>query len=58
MQFDLGTWQTANGYLHMHTDPHTGNPRLVILHAYAIVRHDGDWHEWPNTARDCGLPTG
>ena len=55
MQFNLGTWQTANKYLHYHTSPYTDSPRLIILHAYAIVRHDGSWREWPKTARACGL---
>lgn len=55
MQFAKSTWQTANKLLHSHADPHTGNKRIIILHAYAIVRYDGDWHEW-STAYMCGLP--
>ena len=58
LQFDKGTWQRANALLHSHVDPHTGNVRAIILHAYAIVREDGgSWREWPNSARMCGLPT-
>jgi hypothetical protein len=58
MQFVKSTWHTANVYLHMRTSPYTGNVRLIILHAYVIVRAAGGrWSAWPNTARMCGLPT-
>jgi hypothetical protein len=58
MQFMLGTWRTANHLLHRRDSPYTGNPRIIILHAYAIVRKDGgSWREWRNTANMCGLPT-
>ena len=58
LQFLRSTWHRANVILHMWTPPGTGNKHLVILHAYAIYRSDGNsWREWPNTARLCGLPT-
>lgn len=58
MQFVRSTWHTANVYLHMNTSPYTSSPRLIILHAYVIVKAaEGRWSAWPNSARLCGLPT-
>lgn len=57
MQFAGSTWERANRLLHRHDSPLTGLKRIVILHAYAIVRQDGgSWREWPNSGRECGLP--
>jgi hypothetical protein len=58
MQFAGSTWERANRILHRRDSPRTGNRRIVILHAWAIVRHDGgSWREWRGTAdRYCGLP--
>lgn len=58
MQFAQSTWQRANGLLHSHVRATTNNATVIIRHAYVIVRQDGgSWREWPNSARECGLPT-
>ena len=58
MQFAGSTWYRANRLLHRRDTPYTGDKRIVILHAWAIVRQDGgSWREWRGTAdRYCGLP--
>lgn len=54
MQFALSTWEAANRLLGRHDSPYHPSRLNVMLHALAIVRHDGSWHEW-STARLCGL---
>ena len=64
MSFEVGTWNTAAGYSHGRiprvrstSDIAAQPPRVQIQAALYVVAHDGDWREWPNTARACGLPT-
>lgn len=55
MQFAGSTWRRANELLHSHASPTTGSPRIIIRHAYAIYREDGNsWREW-STDYLCGL---
>lgn len=53
-QIDVRTWATfaPRGFPR---DPAAATPGQQTAVAYAIWRHDGDWHEWPNSSRECGL---
>lgn len=62
MQFTLGTWNNAARWSGGTVPYATSNsavakqpPRVQILAAYYAVRHRGNWDDWPNTARACGL---
>lgn len=54
-QFTLGTWRHADALLHRHDDPQWSAPWVQLWHVWAIVTADGNWREWPNTSRACGL---
>lgn len=58
MQFAGSTWRRANRLLGSHVSPTTNSKRIIIRHAYAIVKQDGgSWREWRGTADVyCGLP--
>lgn len=64
LSFMVGTWNNAaklsSGRLPFVSDTFQIAAQPVSSQVYAmwmIVRQDHDWHEWPNTARECGLPT-
>ena len=62
MQFTLGTWNNAARWS-AGLVPYAGSNAAIagqpaavqILAAFFAVRHRGDWGDWPNTARACGL---
>lgn len=62
MSFTLGTWNHAADLSHGLV-PHANNtasiaaqpPAVQLLAALLIRAEDGDWHEWPQTSRACGL---
>jgi hypothetical protein len=62
MSFTVGTWNRAARL--SRSVPFVSStyaiaaqpPRLQLLATWLIVRQDrGSWHEWPETARACGL---
>jgi hypothetical protein len=62
MQFTLGTWNNAarwSGGLVPHARSNSEiaqqPPRVQILAAFFAVQHRGNWGDWPNTSRACGL---
>lgn len=63
MSFSLGTWNRA-ARISGGAVPYASStaviaaqpPAVQILAAYLIVGQDhGDWGEWPNTSRECGI---
>lgn len=62
MQFTLPTWNNAarwSGGLVPHASSNAAiaqqPARVQILAAFFAVTDRGDWGDWPNTARACGL---
>jgi hypothetical protein len=62
LQFTLGTWNNAARWSGGSV-PHASSnweiakqpPRVQILAAFFAVMHRGNWGDWPNTSRACGL---
>jgi hypothetical protein len=52
LEWTLGTWREAGGV----GSPSDARPAEEVFRARVIVLRRGTWlHDWPNTARACGL---